>query len=330
MIMTSNTSADHHRYYAFARQALVEALTIAGVKNGDSVLIPALICKDVVAAIHTVGATPSFYNVTEALRPVNFPSSPRTTAVIAVNYFGFAQDLGVFRTFCSEVGATLIEDNAHGYLSADNTGALLGTRASMGVTSIRKTIRIPDGAQLSISDSGLLKLAPAQLPFRHQNLGPRFTLQAIILNVQKIVRLPLLRWSQVATRKLRRISTGTTLPISPPNAEFEKIVVSAPRDSSMRRVTRLNIDKEIKRRRLLYNTISQLVTNDLAIRVYDSLPEHCSPYGFPFYGDLLTARLVDEKVRHLGVEVISWPDLPESVSTNAPDHYKRLWLVNFL
>jgi len=328
--MSFNTVADNHRYYAFARHALVEALTIAGVKTGDNVLIPALICKDVVAAIHTVGATPSFYDVTEALSPVSFPSLPRTTAVIAVNYFGFAQDLEVFNSFCTEVGAKLIEDNAHGYLSADHTGALLGTRACVGITSIRKTIRIPDGAQLSINNPDFLRFAPGQLPFRHQNLGARFTLQTILVKLQKILRFPLLRWSQAAIRVVRRIATGSTLPISSPNAEFEKIDVAAPRDSSMKRVGKLDINMEIQRRRSLYNDISRLIADDLAIRVFDSLPEHCVPYGFPFYGDIQTANLVDKRVRHLGVEVINWPELPESVCRNAPDHYKNLWLVNFL
>ena len=66
------------------------------VQPGDNVLVPALICKDVVASIHTVGAHPIFYPVDKSLCPVDLASPPRTTAVIAVNYFGFAQDLAIF------------------------------------------------------------------------------------------------------------------------------------------------------------------------------------------------------------------------------------------
>jgi len=328
--MTFTSTTDHHRYYAFARQALVQALVLARVQPGDNVLVPALICKDVVASIHTVGAHPIFYSVDKSLCPVELASVPRTTAVIAVNYFGFAQDLAIFHEFCSKTGAKLIEDNAHGYLSADVHGKLLGTRSHFGITSIRKTIRIPDGAQLSVNDPESLHSVPEQIPFQHKFLGFRFTLQAILVNLQKICRLPILYWSQVLTRLLRKVVTGVALPSSPPNAEFEKIDLSAPRDSSMKRIMKLNIDKEMRRRRALYDTVSQLVPKSSATRVFESLPTNCVPYGFPFYGDTESAKGIEGMVRQLGVEVINWPELPESVNENAPDHYKQLWLVNFL
>ena len=98
----------------------------------------------------------------------------------------------------------------------------------------------------------------------------------------------------------------------------------------MKRIMNLNIDKETRRRRALYDTVSQLIPKSSATRVFESLPTNCVPYGFPFYGDTESAKAIQGKVRHLGVEVINWPELPESVNENAPDHYKQLWLVNFL
>ena len=328
--MTFTFTTDHHRYYAFARQALVQALILAKVQPGDNVLVPALICKDVVASIHTVGAHPIFYPVDKSLCPVELASRPRTTAVIAVNYFGFAQDLAIFHEFCSKTGAKLIEDNAHGYLSVDVHGKLLGTRSHFGITSIRKTIRIPDGAQLSVNDPELLHTVPEQIPFQHKFLGFRFTLQSILVNLQKICKLPFLYWSQVVTRLLRKAITGAALPSSAPNAEYEIIDLSAPRDSSMKRIMKLDIDKETRRRRALYDAVSQLVPKSSATLVFESLPTNCVPYGFPFYGDSESAKSIEGIVRHLGVEVINWPELPESVSENAPNHYKQLWLINFL
>jgi DegT/DnrJ/EryC1/StrS aminotransferase family len=328
--MTFTSTTDHHRYYAFARQALVQALILARVQPGDNVLVPALICKDVVASIHTVGAHPIFYPVDESLCPVELASRPRTTAVIAVNYFGFAQDLAIFHEFCSKTGAKLIEDNAHGYLSVDVHGKLLGTRSHFGITSIRKTIRIPDGAQLSVNDPESQHSVPEQIPFQHKFLGFRFTLQSILVNLQKICKLPFLYWSQVVTRLLRKAITGAALPSSPPNAEYEKIDLSAPRDSSMKRIMKLDIDKETRRRRALYDTVNQMVSKSSATPVFQALPPNCVPYGFPFYGDTESAKSIEGIVRHLGVEVINWPELPESVNENAPNHYKQLWLVNFL
>ena len=51
-----NIAKDNVRYYSLARQALVDALLLGGVGEGDQVLVPELICKDVVASIHTVKA----------------------------------------------------------------------------------------------------------------------------------------------------------------------------------------------------------------------------------------------------------------------------------
>ncbi len=92
-------------------------------------------------------------------------------AVIAVNYFGFPQDLEIFSEYCHKFSVKLIEDNAHGYLSANVDGVLLGNRAPLGITSIRKTIRIPDGARLHVSDPQLSELLPHQLSFNDKPLG---------------------------------------------------------------------------------------------------------------------------------------------------------------
>ena len=78
-------------------------------------------------------------------------NSQHCKALLAVNYFGFAQDLAPFREYCLRTGATLIEDNAHGFLSKDTSGVLLGTRADLGITSIRKTFRLVNGAALYFS-----------------------------------------------------------------------------------------------------------------------------------------------------------------------------------
>ncbi len=170
-LLRLSDSKTAYRYYAYARQALVEALRLANVLAGDEVLVPALICKDVLSSIHTVGANPVFYQVDKTLAPVSLPHTPLIKAVIAVNYFGFPQDLEIFSEYCHKFSVKLIEDNAHGYLSANVDGVLLGNRAPLGITSIRKTIRIPDGARLHVSDPQLSELLPYQLSFNDKPLG---------------------------------------------------------------------------------------------------------------------------------------------------------------
>ena len=317
------------RYYALARQALVQALQLSQVGHGDNVLVPALICKDVVASIHTVGATPIFYEVDTNLAPIGFAKFQNFKAAIAVNYFGFPQDLTIFARHCESVGASLIEDNAHGYLSEDSSNRRLGTRAHFGIISIRKTLRIADGAQLLINDNSIKSL-PAQLTLTQLSPGIRPTLQRFLLRIQQTIRLPLLDWARTIVRIGRKLATGRALPVSPPSAEFETIVLCAPRESSMKQITQLDEHAEVERRRSLYVKVESVLAKCEVSPIFSSLPHGCVPYGYPFYASARNAKSAEALVKHLGVEVIHWPDLPESVIEIAPNHYKDVWLVNFL
>jgi hypothetical protein len=325
-----NIAKDNVRYYSLARQALVDALLLGGVGEGDKVLVPELICKDVVASIHTVKAIPVFYQVDKQLAPINLHADESIKAIIAVNYFGFAQNMGDFNRESQRFGAVLIEDNAHGFLSSDTSNSPLGTRGDLGIISIRKSLRIPDGAQLLVNNQLLLKNIPQQIPYVRSPLGLRFTAQRLALEVQRTTRLPLLEWARYVVRRIRLISTGSALPISPPSAEFESITPTGPRDSSMSSLQSLDIAHEINRRKTLYKTVASLSLNCDIQPVFESLPANCVPYGFPFYADSVAAASVSKSVKKLGIEVINWPDLPASVAKNAPIHYRQLWLVNFL
>ena len=327
-----------YRYYAYGRQALVEALRLANVLPGDEVLVPALICKDVLSSIHTVGAKPVFYQVDKTLAPVSLPQSSLIKSVIAVNYFGFPQDLEPFFDYCKKFSVKLIEDNAHGYLSANIDGVLLGNRAPLGITSIRKTMRIPDGARLHISDEQLSELSlaqlppqlPPQLPFNEKPLGARYYLQQKFSKVERLTRLPLLRWARSIVRLRRFLSTGEFITTSTTLAETEVVVPVGPRHSYMEKIQKLNEHAEAKRRTELYSRVSAALDKSKITPVHGRLPENCTPYGFPFFGDTEAARDVQRLVNRFGVEVIHWPDLPEAVVADAPDHYLNLWLVNFL
>ena len=327
--MSKEIDESRVRYYALARQALVQALQLALVGHGDNVLVPALICKDVVASIHTVGATPIFYEVDTNLAPIGFVKFQNFKAAIAVNYFGFPQDLTIFERQCELVGASLIEDNAHGYLSEDSSNRRLGTRAHLGIISIRKTLRIADGAQLLVNDNSIKSL-PTQLTFTQLSPGLRQTLQRFLLRIQQSIRLPLLDWTRSLVRIGRKLVTGKALPVSPSSAEFEEIILSAPRESSIKRIKQLDEHAEVERRRALYVKVDSVLTKCEVSPIFTSLPHGCVPYGYPFYASARNAKSAEILIKHLGVEVIHWPDLPESVIDIAPDHYKEVWLVNFL
>ena len=317
------------RYFSLARHALAEALRAIGIKSGDSVALPEFICRDLLSSIHHLGAKVIYYPVNESLIPIQFPTESEIKAIIAVNYFGFAQQLEPFFEYCRISSAVLIEDNAHGFLSSDENGSMLGTRATFGITSIRKTIRIADGASLSINDPKYIDRVSPQLPSKsHKEL--RQSIIRIFATIDRQIHLPILRIMRILARQFRKITTGAALPVSNPGSEYEPLTISGPYKSSLRVLARLNTKKEQARRRHLYKEL-EIALGNLPLRpVYPSLPTGTIPYGYPFFSDDKTAKLAGKITRRFGVEIIKWPDLPSSIEHGAPLHYKNVWLVNFL
>ena len=141
-------------------------------------------------------------------------NSQQCKAVLAVNYFGFAQDLAPFREYCLRTGATLVEDNAHGFLSKDASGVLLGTRADLGITSIRKTFRLVNGAALYFSGTRYSGLVAEQLEFQNGAAPKGFLLRKVSAQIQRSTKIPTLSLFQFTIRMMRLIATGSQLPKS--------------------------------------------------------------------------------------------------------------------
>ncbi|MEO8364259.1 MAG: DegT/DnrJ/EryC1/StrS family aminotransferase [Ilumatobacteraceae bacterium] len=317
------------RYFSLARHALVEALRAIDIKPGDAVAVPSLVCRELLASLATVGARPVYYHVDESLKPVSFPNDHGIRAVIAVNYFGFAQDLSPFVQYSSSIDAVLIEDNAHGFLSADGSGNLLGTRGALGVTSIRKTIRMADGAMLTANEPPFVDRIHAQLPST-THLDPAFRLRRAVATIERRLHIPILRMMRTISRRIRRAKTGSTLPISSATSETDILALSGPRKSSLSILKRLDSNSEIRRRHGLYWAVHQALAGLSVTPLYPQLPHGTVPYGYPFYGDESTMQDAQRRVAKFGVEIIRWPDLPEAIAHTAPYHYTNLWLVNFL
>lgn len=317
------------RYFSLARHALVEGLRAISIKPGEAVAMPALICREILASLATVGAKPVFYPVDEWLKPVELPRDKEIRAIIAVNYFGFAQDLMPFIEYCSTTGAVLIEDNAHGFLSSDETGKLLGTRGALGITSIRKTIRIPDGATLSVNEDRFLEHIHVQLPTTSHSIRPD-RLRRLSANIQRRFHIPVLRLMRTVSRTFRSLKTGSSLPISSPANETEILKVVGPHKASLRILEQLDSNSEVDRRSRLFVRVHESLAGLSLTPLFSGLPRGTVPYGYPFLSDELTAQDAQRRVANYGVEIIRWPELPDAIVKSAPPHYKNLWLVNFL
>lgn len=326
-----NPSRHSHkvRYFSLGRHALLASLEILQIKKGDLALIPGFICRDLLAAFHELGVGLVFYEVNRSMEPVRLPVEKGIRVVVAVNYFGFPQNLMPFRNYCLEFDALLIEDNAHGFMSRDETGALLGSRGDIGFFSIRKSILLPDGAMLMLNDDRFFKNLPVQPDFRKDMLPLSYWMKKFFVKIEHNLGIRFMFYGKNLVRGLRKLLIGYSIVPSSPGFEFNIPMGPSAHECLLKELQRLDQNKEILRRRKLYEEVST-VFNSINVRpVFKNLPAHVVPYGFPFFAYDRDTTIAINLARKLGLDCAYWPDLPSEIEGNAPDHYCSLLIVYF-
>ncbi|MBI4191167.1 MAG: DegT/DnrJ/EryC1/StrS aminotransferase family protein [Betaproteobacteria bacterium] len=322
---------DNVRYFSFGRHALAAALRIAGVKAGDTVLLPEFICREVLAALHAVEATPGYYPVGPDLTP-GYDSTrlPAAKAVLAVDYFGFPQDLTVFARYCARTGAALIEDNAHGLFSRDAEGRALGARGDLGIFSLRKTLPAPDGAALAVNNP---KFVPALAPQLAPDAAPAplsFRIKYGLRRLVPVAGSAPARFATTCVRWARRVGSGHSVPPSSPNAEQRMPAHAAPSQMLFDVMAHTDVAAECARRRLLYERVGEMLDPSRCPPLFNALPEHVVPYGYPFRADAYAAAAAARVLQEFALDCFRWPELPDAVAPTAPAHYTSVWMASFL
>lgn len=136
------------------RDALALAAAYLDLGAGDTVLLPAYNCKEVVRPFARRTRL-AFYDVRPDLTvdPDELRARIRTTRikmVLIINYFGFLQPFRKeVKQICAEQGAVLVEDCAHSLLTAGS-----GDTGDLSVYSFRKLLPLPDGGGLRVNLAG--------------------------------------------------------------------------------------------------------------------------------------------------------------------------------
>jgi len=313
------------RYFSFARHALIVAFDVLKIGAGSRVLMPEYICRDLLSSLYAVGAVPVYYRVNQELAPALPPEQwPDADAVLMVDYFGFAQDAVPFERYRARTGAFLIEDNAHGFLSRDEDGRWLGRRGDAGIFSLRKTFWLENGAALVFESAGV------PLPAQLEGLDTSGT--ASIRIRRGVSKLPggravIARAARVM-RTARRLLSGHAVPLPSLDAETLIPMPANPARCLLPILGSLDFAAEVARRRGLYIQIEQRVRAAGMTPVFNRLPGQTVPYGLPVYCD--DPQRLTRIAASLHLDCFRWPDLPKALASEAPPHYRRLYLVNFL
>lgn len=319
------------RFFAYGRHALLEALTAAGVGKGDVVLLPEYICRENLSSVNTLGARAEYYPVNEELEiSATLDTLPQAKAVLAINYFGFPQNLSRFEAYCNKTGAILIEDNAHGFLSCDKDGTYLGTRGDIGVFSFRKSIPLVNGSGVVVNHREKVPLLSPQLPFVHYVEPRMFQIKKYLRRLPEWNMAGLLYALIGVDKAIKKFRTGSDYVKSADDAERMLPGSPEPDANLLNALKFLDVNCEISRRRLLYSETEKLVKNNGGISVFPHFPETVVPYCFPFRSSPEAIGEIKKALKKYHLDCYLWPELPSEIEQKAAEHYKSVWMVNFI
>jgi dTDP-4-amino-4,6-dideoxygalactose transaminase len=148
--------------------ALHLAYLAAGVGPGDEVVVPGITFVATAAAARYCGAAPVLAEILGphdlSLDPEDVEArlTPRTKAVCAVHYAGYAAPLAALGEICADRGIALIEDAAHSpSATVPGDDRMLGTYGLAGAFSFfsNKIISCGEGGLLATHDDSVAELA---------------------------------------------------------------------------------------------------------------------------------------------------------------------------
>lgn len=125
------------------------SLRAGGIEPGDEVIVPAITFIASATAVVSVGAVPIFVDVDAATCQISASAieaaiTPRTKAIIAVHFGGYAADLDAILAVAKKHGLIVIEDCAHAQGAAWR-GKRLGSWGDFGSFSFQQSKGLSSG-----------------------------------------------------------------------------------------------------------------------------------------------------------------------------------------
>ena len=261
-------------------------------------------------------------------RPISAISLPKSTvtraSLIAVNYFGFPQDLPGLRQFCDDRGMSFLEDCAHSFFGSC-AGRPLGSFGHFAVASLAKFFPVQEGGCLIIG-SGTTTHGDIMQP-RSQGLSAN---AAAALNgledAVSVGRLPALEPAIVffrgAKRIVQRMSPSSRQSQNPAQRRsgqrggFDPAWMEFGATAVSRAICRFASREQIaESRRRNYARLTREFEGLRRCRpIFPKLPDGVVPYMFPLWIGHLSevfATLEDHAVAMQRFGQFLWPAMDE-------------------
>ncbi len=197
---------------ASGSDALLLALMALDVKAGDEVICPSYTFFATAGAIHRLGAVPIWadvdpitYNITpESIKEASRKCT-RLKAIMPVHLYGQTVDVDGVLEVADALGAPTIEDAAQAIGAKDNTGAMAGSRGTIGCFSFYPTKNLGgfgDGGMVTTNDETLadsmakLRVHGGERRYYHSEVGVNSRLDAMQASVLSIKLAYLEGWHE--------------------------------------------------------------------------------------------------------------------------------------
>jgi len=272
-----------------ARSSLYVTIDTLLTNNKDikQILLPDLICSDIIPIIEHFGISIKFYSIDKNLNPdlnqINDYIQDQLSIVLIVNYFGFASDWsGIYELKLSNQ-CIIVEDNAHSlYGGYDNKD--FGSLGDISFNSIRKILPVLSGSILRFNS----------------NIEPIFKIKKRILNITEFLN------SLRFIRNYARVNKKSTIDYSDQNI-VESIDYLSEKIFLSQQCQKLNISNK---REHNYNVWKKYLSNS----ELEIIKPHAStcPYAFPciYKDERVYDKWVDWGITN-NINIIKWPSLPD-------------------
>lgn len=144
--------------------ALMAAMAVLGVGEGDQVIIPSFTWPSILQVLLTLKAEPVFADIepgTLTLDPedVRKKITPRTRGIVPVHHGGHLADLEGLSSIAREAGLWLVDDAAHACGAIHSDGRRVGNHGLMTCFSFNavKNLAAGDGGMVTTADSSLAR-----------------------------------------------------------------------------------------------------------------------------------------------------------------------------
>jgi len=332
------------RYFFSARYALAAGIRSLGVKEGDSVLLPAYTCGVEIDPFLHLGIQPRFYRIGADLRTDVEDLAKRLTgevkAVLVTHFLGFPQPIEEIRGLCDEKKVFLLEDCAHALLSS-HKGRDVGTFGDIAIFSLLKTLPVPNGGILVINNESVSCKCGQRMPSR---FGALFYLSDLWRQKTNSEGYAAVLFEKLASAVMWRGMSAVKLGIAafrtvtgkmgsalvrPDSFTFSSEVMNwgiSPASITLINNTDLHLVKETRRQNFSH-LLERLMSSECR-KAFDfpvhSLPDGVCPLFFPlfvegkgarehFYRSLKKSGIVSHPWWDIFHPVVPWDEFPEAV-----------------